>query len=101
METSTTRDGLEIIKQRFGVDARTDPIVQAYGEAFRNAQLIYDARQAAGMTQKELAEAISCDESVISALEDADFEGDSLSIVSRIADVLHLRICIELIPAEF
>jgi ribosome-binding protein aMBF1 (putative translation factor) len=95
-----TRDGMEIIKQRFGVDPRTDANVQAFAEDFRIAQVVYDARQAAGMTQTQLAEAIGVAESVISELEDADFEGDSLSILRRIADALHMKLRVELVPAE-
>lgn len=91
---------MEIIKERFGVDPRTDPNVQAFAEGFRIAQMIYDAREAAGMTQKELADAIGVAESVIAELETADYEGDSLSMLRRIADALHMKLRVELVPAE-
>lgn len=91
---------MEIIKRRFGIDPRTDGKVQAYAEDFRIAQIIYDARQAASLTQKELADAIGVTESVISELEDADYEGDSLSMLRRIADALQLKLRIELVPAN-
>ncbi|MEX2309082.1 MAG: helix-turn-helix transcriptional regulator [Pirellulales bacterium] len=100
MATRKTNDGMEIIKRRFGIDPSTDPNVQAFAEDFRVAQMVYDARQAAGMTQKELAEAIGAAESVVAELEDADFEGDSLSMLRRIADALHMKLRIELVPAE-
>jgi ribosome-binding protein aMBF1 (putative translation factor) len=100
MATKKTRDGMEIIKSRFGIDPRTDPKVQAHAEDFRVAQMIYDARHAAGMTQKELADAIGTTQSVISQLEDADYEGHSLTMLRRIADALHLKLRVELIPAE-
>ena len=100
MVTRKTNDGIEIIKQRFGIDARTDPNVQAFAEQFRIAQMVYDARQTAGMTQKELAEAIGTTESIIAELEEANYEGDSLSILRRIADALHMKVRVELVPTD-
>lgn len=91
---------MEIIKKRFGIDPSTDAHVQAYAEDFRIAQMIYDARQAARLTQKELADAIGVTESIISNLEDADFEGNSLSMLRRIADALHMKLRVEFVPAE-
>jgi DNA-binding XRE family transcriptional regulator len=49
------------------------------------AQLIYEARNKAGLSQSELAERIGTKQSVISRLEDADYEGHSLSMLQRIA----------------
>ena len=100
MATKNTRDAMEIIKRRFGVDPKSDPSVQAYAEDFCIAQMIYEARHAAGLTQKELAAAIGTTQSVISQLEDADYQGHSLSMLRRIADALHLKLRVELTPAE-
>src|SRR5882724_6877940 len=52
------------------------------------AQLIYEARNKAGLSQAELAERIGTKQSVISRLEDADYEGHSLSMLQRIAAAL-------------
>ena len=46
------------------------------------AQLIHDHRTAAGLTKKQLAELIGTGYSVISRLEDADYEGHSLSMLT-------------------
>jgi ribosome-binding protein aMBF1 (putative translation factor) len=91
---------MEIIKHRFGIDPRTDPSVQAFADGFRIAQTIYDARCAAGMTQKELAEAVGSTESIVADLEDADYEGNSLSMLRRVAEALHLKLRVELVPGE-
>jgi transcriptional regulator with XRE-family HTH domain len=56
------------------------------------AQTIYDLRKDAGLSQKELAELIGTTQSVISRLEDADYEGHSLSMLSRIAKALNQRL---------
>jgi ribosome-binding protein aMBF1 (putative translation factor) len=52
------------------------------------AQLIYQARNKAGLSQAKLAERIGSRQSVISRLEDADYEGHSLSMLQRIAAAL-------------
>ena len=62
------------------------------------AQLIYDARTEAGLSQKELAEMVNTTQSVISRLEDADYEGHSLSMLSRVAEALNREVKIDLVP---
>jgi transcriptional regulator with XRE-family HTH domain len=65
------------------------------------AQKIYDMRKEAGLTQKELAKLIGTTQSVISRLEDADYEGHSLTMLSRIAHALKRRLTIQIdSPAE-
>ena len=100
MTTRKTNDGMEIVKQRFGVDPKTDPNVQSFAEDFHIAQMVYDARQAAGVTQKQLADMIGTTESVIAELEDADYDGDTLSMLHRIADALHMKLRVELVPTK-
>jgi ribosome-binding protein aMBF1 (putative translation factor) len=58
------------------------------------AQLIYAARTRAGLSQAQLSERIGTKQSVISRLEDADYEGHSLIMLHRIATGLGQ--CIEL-----
>ena len=61
------------------------------------AQLIYDAREKAGLTQKELAELFGTKQPVIARLEDADYEGHSLALLHRIATALGQSLEIRLI----
>ena len=56
------------------------------------ARLIYDLRTHARLTQKELAEKVGTTVSVICRLEDADYEGHSLSMLRRIASALNKEI---------
>jgi len=62
------------------------------------AQAIYDARTSAGLTQKQLAELIDTKQPVISQLEDADYQGHSLTMLKRIATALHCRLEIRIVP---
>lgn len=58
------------------------------------AQLIFNLRRDAGLSQKQLAEKIGTTQSVISRLEDSDYEGHSLSMLERITNVLNKRVII-------
>ncbi len=49
------------------------------------AVLVREMREAAGLTQRELAERIGTTQSVIARLEDAEYSGHSLSLLKRIA----------------
>ena len=92
-----TSDAVAILRRRY---VSEDPARRASLEEERiNAKMarqIYDLRLRAGMTQKELAERVQTTQSVISRLEDADYEGHSLSMLRRIADVLGARLDVEL-----
>ena len=94
----TTSDALDIIREVTGVDPRSDPQVQAYRRPFEIAQLIYDARTNAGLSQQQLAELIGTDPSVVAELEHADYRGDSLAMLERIAKALHLELQFRLVP---
>ena len=63
------------------------------------ARTIRELREGAGLTQKELAKLIDTTQSVISRLEDADYQGHSLSMLERIARALNQRIRV-LVTAE-
>jgi ribosome-binding protein aMBF1 (putative translation factor) len=92
-------NALDIIHGATGIDPRTDPSVQAYRRPFEIAQIIYDARTAAGLTQQQLADLIGTKQPVISQLESADYEGQSLAMLERIAAALQLEVQLRLVPA--
>jgi DNA-binding XRE family transcriptional regulator len=56
------------------------------------AKQIYDLREKAGLTQRELAKLVGTTASVICRLEDADYEGHSLAMLRRIAEAFHKRV---------
>jgi transcriptional regulator with XRE-family HTH domain len=62
------------------------------------SQIIYDARKQAGLTQKQLADLVGTTQSVIARLEDADYEGHSLSMLARIAAALNQKVEIKISP---
>jgi ribosome-binding protein aMBF1 (putative translation factor) len=64
------------------------------------AQAIYEMRTQAGLTQRQLAGKLGTTASVVCRLEDADYEGHSLAMLRRIAEVLGKRIEIRFVPAD-
>ncbi|MFN7925901.1 MAG: XRE family transcriptional regulator [Bryobacteraceae bacterium] len=74
-----------------------------YEEELVNAEIarkIYQLRTKAGLTQQALATRVGTTKSVISRLEDADYDGHSLSMLKRIAEALDKRIEIRFLPAK-
>jgi transcriptional regulator with XRE-family HTH domain len=90
-----TSNAVEILQRRY---VKGDPERKAALEVERvNAEVartIYDLRCDVGMSQKELADLIGTTQSVISRLEDADYEGHSLSMLNRIAKALNQRLAV-------
>ncbi len=62
------------------------------------AEMIHEARTDAGLSQTELADLVGSTQSVISRLEDADYEGHSLTMLQRIAEALHRRLEVRMVP---
>ena len=93
-------DALAVIKAATGLDAACDPNIQDYLREFRIGQMIYDARTQAGLTQKQLADLIGTKQPVISQLEDADYDGHSLTMLDRIAKALNQKVEIRFVSAE-
>jgi DNA-binding XRE family transcriptional regulator len=94
-------DGLEIIDQELYLG---NPDRQAQLERAKAddavARKIYDLRVKAGLTQKQLAKLVGTTHSVISRLEDADYEGHSLAMLNRIAAAMDKRVEIRFLPAR-
>jgi ribosome-binding protein aMBF1 (putative translation factor) len=64
------------------------------------AEMILAARERAGLTQGQLAKLVGTTQSAISRLEDADYEGHSLSMLRRIAEALHHRVEVRLVATS-
>jgi len=97
----TTRDALAIIDKHF-YDGRPEQqagLEEAEASA-AIARQIYQMREEAGITQRELAERVGTTASVICRLEDDDYEGHSLGMLRRIAAALGKRVEIRILPAK-
>jgi transcriptional regulator with XRE-family HTH domain len=95
-----TTDGMKMIDSMIGDDRELRELCEQASLNAHVAQLIYDARTEAGLSQAELAGLIGTTQSVISRLEDADYEGHSLSMLNKIAQALNRAVRIDLVPAD-
>jgi len=93
-----TSDAVEILKRKTGIDPDKDTEMLKISDDLRVAQMIYDARTEAGLTQKQLAKAVGTSQSVISQLESAEYKGHSLSMLERIGKALNKRVELRFAP---
>jgi ribosome-binding protein aMBF1 (putative translation factor) len=55
-------------------------------------------RENAGLTQQQLADQIGTKPSAISRIEDADYDGHSVSLLARLAKALDMRLIVDFEP---
>ena len=95
IKKSKTSDAVEILNRIAGDNLKLKRLTEEARINARVAQMIYEARQKAGLSQAELAERVGTRQGVISRLEDADYEGHSLGMLLKIAAALGKQIYIE------
>jgi len=101
MAKKKTTDAVKILHARY---IKGDPerlaALELERERCQIAGEVYDRRTQAGLSQAELAERVGTTQSVISRLEDADYEGHSLNMLRRIAKALNCRLEINFVPEK-
>ena len=98
MAGKKTSDAVKILDRLIGRDRGLKTLIERETVHAQVARIIYEARTRAGMTQASLARRIGTTQSVIARLEDADYEGHSLTALKRIAASLGRRVDIRLVP---
>ena len=93
------KDATKILDRLTGDDSELRKMIAEETLNVRVARMIHDARTRAGLTQAQLAELIDTKQPVIARLEDADYEGHSLSMLQRIAEALGKRLEVSFVPA--
>jgi len=77
--------------------------IAMYEQEVLNADLarkIFRLRTKAGLSQRELAERVGTSASAICRLEDAEYDGHSLSVLRRIAQALDKRVDVRFLPKK-
>ena len=100
MSNNKTTDAVKILKSRY---YKTPKRLKELGKARQEADVaaqIYELRQQAKLSQKQLADLVGTTQSVISRLEDADYNGHSLEMLRRIATALHCKLKVQIIPEK-
>ena len=85
-------------RQFIGDDPELQTVYEEHLAGAEIARQVYDLRTGAGLSQRELASLVGTTASVICRLEDADYDGHSLSMLNRIAAALNKRVEIRFVP---
>lgn len=92
------KDASKILDQMIGNDRELRAMVELESLNAKVARVLYEARSTAKLTQAQLAKLVGTTQSVIARLEDADYEGHSLTMLKRVADALGREVEIRLAP---
>ncbi|MEZ4651449.1 MAG: helix-turn-helix domain-containing protein [Candidatus Eisenbacteria bacterium] len=100
MPKRKTKDAVDILHKRLyaGKPKRQAELEEARASAELSRRL-YALRTDAGLTQAELAKLVGTSRSVISRLEDDDYDGHSLALLRRVAAAVNKRVEIRFVPA--
>jgi ribosome-binding protein aMBF1 (putative translation factor) len=96
-----TSDAIEIMHRRY-FEGKPE-MMAMLEEELVNAELsrlVYDLRTGAKLTQAQLAKRVGTTQSVISRMEDADYEGHSLAMLRRIARAVGCVVEVRVYPSE-
>ena len=97
--TRKISNAVRILHRRYvGEDAQRKASLEQERVNAEVARTIYELREQAGLSQKELADRVDTTQSVISRLEDADYEGHSMAMLRRIAAALNQRVELHFVP---
>ena len=101
MPKRKTKDAVGILHKRLydGKPKRQAELEEARASAELSRRL-YALRTDAGLTQAELAKLVGTSRSVISRLEDDDYDGHSLALLRRVAAAVNKRVEIRFVSAD-
>ena len=95
----TTTNAVKVLHKRYirGNKKRLESL-QRERENLNIAEQIYNLRTELGLSQKQLADLVGTTQSVISRLEDADYNGHSLAMLRKIGAALQQRVLVQFVP---
>ena len=96
--TTRKKDHLnQLIEEFVGGDPRRQAMLDEETVNCESAQLVYQLRTKAGLTQRQLARKVGTTASVICRMEQADYDG-SLAMLRRITGALNQRLELRAVP---
>lgn len=87
-----TSDALALVEELTGKSHEIADLIEQEQANLDIARKICELRTKAKLSQAELARKVGTTQSVISRLEDADYDGHSLQMLRRIASALEKRV---------
>ena len=100
MSKKTTTDAPKILARMTGKDLKLQHEFEEELAHREVARKIYQLRGGARLSQAELARRVGTTQSVISRLEDADYDGHSLAMLNRIAAAVERRVEIRFVARK-
>ena len=85
-------DALALVEKLTGTSREMAELIEQEQANLDIARKIFEMRTAARLSQAALAQKVGTTQSVISRLEDADYDGHSLAMLRRIASALEKRV---------
>ena len=95
-----TSDAVSILHKRYIKNKADSESLERERGNLSVAEQVHMLRTQAGLSQKQLARKVGTTQSVISRLEDADYDGHSLTMLRRIASALNQKIQVQFIPED-
>ena len=87
----------KLIEEFVGGDPKRQAMLDEETVNYESAQLVYQLRTKAGLTQRQLARKVGTTASVICRMEQADYDG-SLAMLRRITGALNQRLELRAVP---
>jgi DNA-binding XRE family transcriptional regulator len=98
-QNKPTSDIIKVMHQRYiKGNKRRLAYIEQEKTRLEIAQKIYELRMRANLTQEELARRVGTKQSVISRLEDADYNGYTLKMLDKIAEAVNCYVRVEFVP---
>jgi predicted XRE-type DNA-binding protein len=100
-KTQKTTDAVQILHRRYIKNSkkRKESLRRERGN-IGIAEQVYNLRTRANLSQEELANLVGTTQSAISRLEDADYEGHSLTMLRKIAAALNQHVEVQFVPDD-
>ena len=100
MNKHNTTNATDILDRRYPPSVTDMELRSKFRQDMEIAEMILLARKKAGLSQRELADRVGTTASVICRLEDADYDGHSLTMLRRVAKALGRRIELRFVDLE-
>lgn len=100
MTKTKTISAVQILERITGRDPNVRRAIEDHELNSRIAEMILEARERADLTQAQLAKRVGTTQSAISRLEDATYDGHSLTMLQKVAAALDHRIEVRLVKAR-
>lgn len=95
MKNKKTSDAVELMSKWYGGDDEWNEMLVEERLKVQVGQIVHDLRTEAGLSQDALAKLARTSQSIVSRVENADYEGSALEMLYRVCLALHRQVKVE------